>query len=279
MRNLKYLPLILIACVNLSILPVKAEEVLKPSELPAKHLVEEGNRKNELHDHEGAIADYKAALKIKPDYARAFFNLGVVACNTGDHHGEVRYFGKAFELNPADYEALTGRGMGHFKLGEIARAKEDFRASLKLNSKEKRTYVWLGKVAMHEGDNSAALNNFNKSIQLDPSFSPAYRERAMLYRRISRTSADKYYSQKAISDYNQVIKLHPEDASSYMERASFHLEFGPLQLAISSFQQAADILAKQGRTAESNEIIANIKGLKENFKDIERSIYLGNLAK
>lgn len=277
MRSLKYLPLILIACVNLSILPVKAEETLKPSELPAKHLVERGNRKNELYDHEGAISDYKAALKIKPDYARAFFNLGVAACNTGDHHGEVRYFGKAFELDSTDFEALIGRGMGYFKLGEIARAEEDFRESLKLNPKEKQAYIWLGKVAMHEGDYSAALKKFNRTIQIDPSFAPAYRERALAYRQISRMFSGKFYSKETISDYTQVIKLHPEDAESYAEKASFYLEFGPLQPAISNYQQAADLLAKQDRKVESSEMIEIVKALKENFKDIEESIYAERL--
>lgn len=278
MRYLKYLPLLFITCASLSIFPVKAEEVLKPSELPAKHLVDEGNRKKELNDHEGAIADYKAALKIKPDYARAFFNLGVVACNVGDPQGEVFYFTKVFELDPRDHEALSVRGLAQLKLGEVAKAKQDFDKALKLDQTQKYAYWGLGKAAIQEGNYVAALNNLNKAIQIDPKFSPVYRERATVYTGIARIFAGKFYSKEAIADYTQVIELYPEDVEGYAERAWFYLEFGPLQLAISDYQQAADLLAKQDRTEEFNEIIATIKVLKENSKAIEKTTYAGKSA-
>ena len=140
MRIVKYLPLLVIASLNFSILPAQAEEYLKPSELPAKHLVEEGNKKVEVQDYEGAIANYKAALKIKPDYARAYFNLGVTACITGDPHGEIANFGKAYELDPTGYDALTERGLAHLKLGSFQQAKMDLDRSLQLNSNYQRTY-------------------------------------------------------------------------------------------------------------------------------------------
>lgn len=271
MRNLRYLPLILIACVNLSILPVKAEEVLKPSELPAKHLVEEGNRKKDLNDYEGAISDYKAALKIKPDYARAYYNLGIAASALCDPHGEIFYFSKAFELDPTDYEALTARGLARLDIQEIKKAKDDFALSLKLNPQEKRTHVGKGIAGLHEGDYSAALSSLDKAIQIDPKFSPAYHHRALVYRYLSRVFSRKFYAQKAISDYTQAIQFDPEYVQIYKDRGTFYLILGTDHLAISDFQKAADLLAKQNRAEEHAEMIEVINTLKEIPKVAETS--------
>ncbi|MXZ01342.1 DUF433 domain-containing protein [Candidatus Poribacteria bacterium] len=35
-----------------------------------------GNEKSKLGDYKGAIADYSAAIRLKPDFARAYYNRG-----------------------------------------------------------------------------------------------------------------------------------------------------------------------------------------------------------
>ena len=35
-----------------------------------------GNEKNKAGDYKGAIADYNAAIRLKPDFARAYYNRG-----------------------------------------------------------------------------------------------------------------------------------------------------------------------------------------------------------
>lgn len=278
MRSFRHLPLIFLTWATLAILPANAEQTLKPSELPAELLVEAGNRKNELQDHEGAIADYNAALKIKPDYARAFFNLGVVACNTGDTKNEIRYFTKAFELVPSDYEALIGRGMARLKLGEIEKAKEDFNASLRLNPKDKRTYIGLGIVEKRNGDFTEALTNIDKAIQLDPTFSASYHERALVYQQMSRLFSRKFFAQAAIADYKKAIKLAPENSDAYLDRGLLYLEFGQARLAISDYEKAIELLAEQNQVDAAKEMKDILIELKKNAKDIEQSTYAEKLA-
>lgn len=103
-----------------------------------------------------------------------------------------------------------------------------------------------------------------KAIQIDPSFSPAYGDRALVYHRLARMFSGKFYAQEAISDYTQVIKLNPEDAQAYRDRAWFHLELGNDQLAIPDLQQAANLHAKQNQPEEHAEMIKVINALKSN---------------
>ena len=40
-----------------------------------------GNEKNKAGDYKGAIADYNAAIRLKPDFARAYYNRGETKAN------------------------------------------------------------------------------------------------------------------------------------------------------------------------------------------------------
>ena len=43
-----------------------------------------GNEKSKLGDYKGAIADYNAAIQLKPDFARAYYNRGDVKDKLGE---------------------------------------------------------------------------------------------------------------------------------------------------------------------------------------------------
>lgn len=43
-----------------------------------------GNEKNKLGDYKGAIADYSAAIQLKPDFANAYYNRGDMKDKLGE---------------------------------------------------------------------------------------------------------------------------------------------------------------------------------------------------
>ena len=43
-----------------------------------------GNEKSKLSDYKGAIADYNAAIQLKPDFARVYYNRGDVKDKLGE---------------------------------------------------------------------------------------------------------------------------------------------------------------------------------------------------
>ena len=47
-----------------------------------------------------AIAQYEAALRLKPDYAEAHYNLGVVLAKTGQTSEAIAHFEEALRLKP-----------------------------------------------------------------------------------------------------------------------------------------------------------------------------------
>ena len=54
-----------------------------PKPLSAEAHFTLGNEKNKAGDYKGAIADYNAAIRLKPDFARAYYNRGEIKDKLG----------------------------------------------------------------------------------------------------------------------------------------------------------------------------------------------------
>ena len=69
-----------------------------------------------LGNYAGAMQDYNAALKLKPDFADAFINRGNVKQKLGDYDGAILDYDRAIELEPDFAEALHNRRIATKKL-------------------------------------------------------------------------------------------------------------------------------------------------------------------
>ena len=55
------------------------------------------------------MRDYNRAIELKPDYANAFNNRGIVKDNSGDYEGALRDYNRAIELKPDFATAFNNR--------------------------------------------------------------------------------------------------------------------------------------------------------------------------
>ncbi len=76
-----------------------------------------------------------------------------------------------------------------------------------------------------------AILAYDKAIQLDPKFEPAYELRASAYHNL------KQYRQ-AIRDYDRVLELDPENVTAYADRGLAKMEIGELLSATVDFGDA-----------------------------------------
>ncbi len=93
----------------------------------------------------------------------------------------------------------------------------------------------MGYTAVENGKYKDAIVNYTKAIQLDSSFSEAFRYRATAYCYL------KNYTE-ALADFDRAIKLDPEDAASYNARGAIYEELGTLIVAIKDYAKAVEIL-------------------------------------
>jgi tetratricopeptide (TPR) repeat protein len=60
-----------------------------------------GNEKASNKDYRGAIAEYTQAIKINPNFARAYLNRGNARKELGDQQGAITDYNQAIKINPS----------------------------------------------------------------------------------------------------------------------------------------------------------------------------------
>jgi tetratricopeptide (TPR) repeat protein len=64
----------------------------------ASQFFDDGLRKQNSGDHQGAIADYNQAIRLQPNHADAYYNRGLAKSNLGDNPGAISDFREAAKL-------------------------------------------------------------------------------------------------------------------------------------------------------------------------------------
>jgi tetratricopeptide (TPR) repeat protein len=129
---------------------------------------------NELGRYEAAIASLKRALKMKPGYADAYFNLGNTLRKTGRLGEALSAFGTAIELRPDYVEALQNQSDTLRDLNRQEEAIAALRRAIELSGRNAELHNNLGIVLRDVGEVDEARTMFERAVALDPGFSAAY---------------------------------------------------------------------------------------------------------
>ena len=81
------------------------------------------------------IEPYKQAIRIKPDYADAHYNLGVTYDRLGRYQEEIEAFKKYIKIKPDDVEAHYGLGISYLATGDKDSALEEYKILKPLDAK------------------------------------------------------------------------------------------------------------------------------------------------
>ena len=84
-----------------------------------------------------AISAYDMALRLKPDYAEAYYNRGTAKMLIGEYETAIADFDEAIRLNPEFVEAHYNRSQTKVSLSQIEGARYDLEIALKLAEKRK----------------------------------------------------------------------------------------------------------------------------------------------
>ena len=158
-------------------------------------------------DLESAEAFYEAAIELFPEYSNAYNNLGLISLEKGEVGSAIFYFDTAIRLNPDNARAYNNRAITRYKTGNIDGTISDLSNSISLRESP-RTYLNRGLVYQYLGDYEHALSDFNKAIDISPSYALSYYRRGRaVYRHFGDCSG-------AITDYEMYLELSPDSVDA-----------------------------------------------------------------
>lgn len=115
-----------------------------------------------------AIAEYKAALEIKPDFAPFHNNLGVIYLEANQHEAAKFEFRLALKQGSKNADAHYNLGYVYLLDREYEKAIPQFEAALEIEPGFKNALVNLGKISGDMGDYEAAADYFRRALKAAP---------------------------------------------------------------------------------------------------------------
>lgn len=153
-----------------------------------------------------AIEEIERAVDMRPEYARAWLNLGTCWLERGDRIKAAEFFRKAVEL---DNDRLA-RGISYYNIASLQAEEErhddalsNYREAEKSVPAYYNIHYGLGVVLMHLGRDEEAVQSFKKAAGLKPDHADSHLGLASAYHRLKRR-------EEAITAYERALELDPD---------------------------------------------------------------------
>ncbi len=149
-----------------------------------------------------AIAEWKKALAISSDDAKAHNNLGTVLWRTGAFDQAVTHYLKALEVKPDYPEASNNVGVAFVRQEKWEAAITHFEKALERYPDSADLHNNLGRACFGKGDLRHAIEHWGKAVKLDPNSADAHNNLGTGFFRAEQLD-------KAIDHWQKAVEINP----------------------------------------------------------------------
>ena len=157
---------------------------------------------------EESVAEWRRALALSPDDAKAHNNFGRALAGKGDFEQAIVHWSKALEADPRYWEAHNNLGVALVGRGKLSEAIGHFRQVLDANPNYAEVHGNLGRALGLAGKSDSAIAEWRKAIELNPRYAQAYKD---LGTELSR----KGRQDEALAAWQQATLANPGFAPAY----------------------------------------------------------------
>jgi protein O-mannosyl-transferase len=152
-----------------------------------------------------ALAHYREAVRLKPDYAEAHTNLGAVLAHEGRDAESVAEYNEALRLKPDDAIAHTNLGLLLQSQGREDDAIAHYQEALRLKPDFAEAHNNLGSALAHQGQLDEAIAHYTEALRLRPDFINAHFNLGLALQAQGKTG-------EAVAQYSEALRLDPNFA-------------------------------------------------------------------
>jgi len=166
----------------------------------------QGNAHKDQGRLEEAIASYRNAVAVAPDFAAAHVNLGSALAQQGRHAQAVACFRKALVLEPGQAEAWFNLGFSSYRLGDLASAQAALDRYLQAQPDDRAALMVLGEIHFLANRLDEATGCVERVLAGDPHAPGAHGLLANIFRNQARhRDALRHYELAILHDRNPVL--------------------------------------------------------------------------
>ena len=120
-----------------------------------------------------AIENFQRAVNLKPDYAEAHYNLGVVLQKNGEDEEAYKSYEKAIAIKQAYPQAHNNIGMINLKKRNLNEAVKSFEWAVAYNPNYVEAHNNLGATFQELMQFQKAMYQYEKALSINPKFAQA----------------------------------------------------------------------------------------------------------
>jgi tetratricopeptide (TPR) repeat protein len=174
---------------------------------------------------ERGIERLTAALKkYRPAHAEYYLQLGDALAKAGKPSTALPWYQEAIRHEPKSAAALERLAICVASLKQFPQAENSLKLALQLSPQAAGTWVWLGTLALQQGNTAEAVAAFQKAIEVDPDMVEAYNSAGAVW----LETGDSAHAEKAL---RSAIRIQPNYAPA-------HNNLGNLLSSAGRFEEA-----------------------------------------
>jgi len=194
-----------------------------------------GHLEGEAGKHEQAVQAYREAIRLKPDLADAWYNLGIAYRKVGQYQQAVQAYREAIRLRPDDAEAWNNLGIAYDQLGQLQEAIRAYREAIRLKPDLADAWHNLGIAYLALGQPQEAVRAYREAVRLMPDLPDAWNNLGIACRRLGQYD-------DAVQAYREAIRLKPEHGEAWVNLGVVYGQLGRHREAARAYRQAVHLM-------------------------------------
>jgi tetratricopeptide (TPR) repeat protein len=231
-----------------TIFPTK--KITDPTEQQAMDLYNAGCKKGMNGDYQGAIADYTKSLNLFMN-VNTFMKRGYTYMMQANYVAAISDATDAIKIDPNFAKAYFVRGLSRFETKDYAGAEQDLTKSIDLDHSNAIAFNYMAALRFMKQDFRGALANYDEVVKLDPKYPDIYTNRGMMRHYLKDyNGAIQDYNEALKANPNNASAYNNRAAGKLMLK-DFNGALADLNKAISLKKDYADAYDNRGRVKQA----------------------------
>lgn len=157
----------------------------------------------EAENYSEDIKHYMRSIKIKPNFAKAYNNLGIAYQRRRLYDKAIEHYKKAINFNPELAPAYSNLGNSLYILGNYDEAIKNFQKAIGLKGNNPYTRYDISLAYYYNKEPEKALPELKKALKLEKNYAEAYNLLGLVYQAMGN-------DESAIIAFKKALELKPD---------------------------------------------------------------------
>jgi Flp pilus assembly protein TadD len=195
-----------------------------------------------------ASAELREALRLRPDFFEATYDLGVLLDERGQTDAAIAYLREAGRLRPKDAMVHASLGGALVRKGQVAEAVALYREGLALRPNDPNLHFNLGIALLRERKADEAIKELTRVVELRPWQTEAYDILGGAFVLQGRLD-------QAAAQYQMALRLDPDHGAARIDLGLTLARLGHSALAIAHLREAT---RRNRRNPEAHRVLGAV---------------------